>query len=160
MNVKEEIERRRMPCGPVTVAIEGVCRRRLKDKFDTILGKLSEMTDQEYQPQQAPEGHEIVDGKIVSEKQLKEKQHEEKREDLLKTGFMKNEVAAEVARHKEKVMPKKEEKKEPTLDERKKEMLKEAKMKAEVKIKAKEHEKRLEGNSKLLQDTSGKINKR
>jgi hypothetical protein len=57
-------------------------------------------------------------------------------------------------------MPKKEEKKEPTLDERKKEMLKEAKMKAEVKIKAKEHEKRLEGNSKLLQDTSGKINKR
>jgi hypothetical protein len=160
MNVKEEIERRRMPCGPVTVAIEGVCRRRLKDKFDTILGKLSELTDQEYKAPQAPEGHEMVDGKIMSKEQLKEQQHEEKRGDLLKKGIMRNEVAAEVAKHREEVMPKKEEKKEPTLEERKKEMLKEAKMKAEVKIKAKEHEKRLEGNSKLLQDTSGKINKR
>jgi hypothetical protein len=159
MNVKEEIERHRIPCGPVTVAANAVCRRRLKDKFDNILGKLSELTDQEYKAPQAPEGHEMVDGKIMSEGQLKEKQHEEKRGDLLKTGMMKNEVKAELKKHAETLMPK-EEKKEPTLDERKKEMLKEAKMKAEVKIKAKEHEKRLEGNSKLLQDTSGKINKR
>jgi hypothetical protein len=159
MNVKEEIERRRMPCGPVTVAIEGVCRRRLKDKFDTILGKLSELTDQEYKAPQAPEGHEMVDGKITSKEQLKEQQHEEKRGDLLKKGMMKNEVKAELKKHAETLMPK-EEKKEPTLDERKKEMIKEAKMKAEVKVKAKEHETKLMGNSKLLQDTSGKINKR
>jgi hypothetical protein len=159
MNVKEEIERHRIPCGPVTVAAEGVCRRRLKDKFDTILGKLSELTDQEYKAPQAPAGHQMVDGKMVSEEQLKEQKHEEKRGDLLKKGMMKNEVKAELKKHAETLMPK-EEKKEPTLDERKKEMIKEAKIKAEVKVKAKEHEIKLMGNSKLLQDTSGKINKR
>jgi hypothetical protein len=39
-------------------------------------------------------------------------------------------------------------------------MIEEAEMKAEVKVRAKEHETKLMGNSKLLQDTSGKINKR
>jgi hypothetical protein len=159
MNVKEEIERHRIPCGPVTVAADAVCRRRLKDKFDTILGKLSELTDQEYKAPQAPKGHQMVDGKMVSEVQLKEQKHEEKRGDLLKQGMMKNEVKAELKKHADTLMPK-EKKKEPTLDERKKQMIEEAEMKAEVKVKAKEHETKLMGNSKLLQDTSGKINKR
>jgi hypothetical protein len=159
MNVKEELERHRIPCGPVTVDARAVCRRRLKDKFDNILGKLSELTDQEYKAPQAPKGHEMVDGKMVPEQQLKEQKHEEKRGDLLKTGKMKNEVKAELKKHEEMLMPK-EEKKEPTLNERKKQMLDEAKMRAEVKVKAKEHETKLMGNSKLLQDPTGKIKKR
>ena len=73
---------------------------------------------------------------------------------------MRNEVAAEVAKHREEVMPKKEEKKEPTIEEQKKQLLDEGKMRAEVKVKVKEHEKRLEGNSRLLQRKDGKIEKR
>jgi hypothetical protein len=49
---------------------------------------------------------------------------------------------------------------EPTLEERKKDMLSEAKMKAEVKVEGKKHEARLTGNSRLLQRTDGKIEKR
>lgn len=51
-------------------------------------------------------------------------------------------------------------KKKPAVAEKRKAMLDEAKMREEVKVKAKEHGKRLMGNSKLLQDTSGKIEKR
>jgi hypothetical protein len=56
-------------------------------------------------------------------------------------------------------MPK-QKKKEPTPDERREDMLNNAKMKAEVKVAAKEHETKLMGNSKLLQDPTGKINTR
>jgi len=65
-----------------------------------------------------------------------------------------------LSKHKDEVMPKEPEPKKPTLEQRRKEMLDEAKMKAEVKVKAKEHEVRLQGNSKLLQRSDGKIEKR
>jgi len=43
---------------------------------------------------------------------------------------------------------------------KKEKMLQEAKLKAEVKMKSKEYEEKLMGNSKLLQDPTGKIKKR
>ena len=156
MSVSEEIDRRRVPCGPVTVAVEGVCRRRLKDIMDRLLDRLSQETSQEFQPPEAPEGHEIVDGKVVSKDA--DKTPEAKGQKMLEEGLVKNEVKAKLKEHASNLEPEKEPK--PTIDDRRKELLDEGKMKAEVKVKVKEHEKRLMGNSKLLQRMDGKIEKR
>jgi len=115
-----------------------------------------------------PDGYELTeDGKVMNSRHLKEQEKakkeptlEEKRGKMLDEGRMKNEVQAELTKHKEELTPKAPEPKEPTLEERRKELLDEGKMKAEVKVKAKEYEKRLEGNSKLLQRLDGKIEKR
>jgi hypothetical protein len=112
MNTKKEIERHRLPCGPVTVAIDGVCRRRLRDQFDSLLDRLTQETH--------PEGR---DGE------------EEDVENLL-------------------------EEKEETRDEKKKRLIEEGKLRAEVNAKVKQYKEKLMGNSKLLQDPSGKIEKR
>lgn len=152
----------------MSVAAGAVCRRRLRDTFDRLLDKLCEDC---YVPQEEtlPDGYKLTeDGKIMNSKVLKEQQKKkptlgEQRKELLDKGRMKNEVAAEVARHREEIMPKKvqpEKPKEPTLEEKRKAMLAEAKMKEEVRVQAKEHGKRLEGNSKLLQRKDGKIEKR
>ena len=49
---------------------------------------------------------------------------------------------------------------EETDKEKKERLVKEGKLKAEVKKEVQKYEEKLMGNSKLLQDTSGKINKR
>jgi cystathionine beta-lyase/cystathionine gamma-synthase len=49
---------------------------------------------------------------------------------------------------------------EPSRAEKKKQMLADAKDKVEVKVKTKEYEEKLMGNSKLLQDPTGKIKPR
>lgn len=112
MNTKREIERHRLPCGPVTVAIDGVCRRRLRDHFDTLLDRLTQETH--------PEGR------------------DEEEEDL-------DEV---------------DEEKEETRAEKKERLIEEGKLRAEVNAKVKQYKEKLMGNSKLLQDPSGKIKKR
>jgi hypothetical protein len=112
MNTKRESERHRLPCGPVTVAIDGVCRRRLHDHFDALLDRLTQETH--------PEGR------------------DEEAEDL-------SEVEKE---------------KEETRSEKKKRLIEEGKLRAEVNAKVKQYKEKLMGNSKLLQDPSGKIEKR
>jgi hypothetical protein len=97
-----------------------------------------------------------VDGKVVAKGA--DQTPEEKGQKMFEEGMTKNKVKSKLKEHAASLEPKKES--EPTLEDRRKEMLKEAKMKAEVKVKAKEHETKLMGNSKLLQDTTGKINKR
>ena len=156
MNVNTEIERHRLPCGPVTVAADAVCRRRLRDHYDVLLDKLSELTSQEYEAPEAPEGHKIENGKLAPEGA--DQTPEAKGEKMLEEGLVKNTVKAKLKEHAASLEPKKEP--EPTLGEKKKEMVKEAKMKAEVKVAGREHEKKLMGNSKLLQDPSGKITPR
>ena len=47
MNTKKEIERHRLPCGPMTVSIDGVCRRRLRDQFDALLDRITQETHPE-----------------------------------------------------------------------------------------------------------------
>ena len=117
MNPKKEIERRRLPCGPVTIAIEGVCRRRLRDHFDALLDRLTQETN--------PEG---VDKDIL---ELDEQ--------------------VEIPEEKEP---------EETREEQKKRLINEGKLKAEVKVAVEKHKSKLMGNSKMLQDPSGKIQKR
>ena len=145
MNVTEELQRHRITCGPVTVAAGGVCRRRLKDIFDKLLDRLSQETSQEYAPPEAPKDHEIKDGKVIH-----------------KDVIAKNEKAAK-SMQAGKAKARKEREKaaaEPSPEEKKKQMIEDAKTKVEVKVVAKEYEEKLMGNSKLLQDPTGKIKKR
>lgn len=95
MNPKREIERHRLPCGAATIAIDGVCRRRLRDTHDALLDRLTHETH--------PEGHDL------------------KKAQLIKDGKMKVEAKQEIDKYKEKL---------------------------------------LMGNSKLLQDPSGKLPKK
>lgn len=117
MNAKKEIERHRLPCGPMTVSIDGVCRRKLRDSMDALLDRLTQETH--------PEG---VDTEILE---------------------MEEEVE----------IPEPEEPEE-TDDEKKERMIAEGKLKVDVKKAVKSYEEKVMGNSKMLQNTSGKINKR
>ena len=116
MNAKEQIKRHRLPCGPMAVNIEGVCRRRLKDHYDMLLDKLTNETH--------PEG---VDEEILEVDEVE--------------------------------IP--EEKEPEETDEQKKErMIREGKLKVDVKKEVQKYEEKLMGNSKMLQDTSGKLPKK
>jgi len=116
MNAKKEIERHRLPCGPMTVSVDGVCRRRLRDSMDALLDRLTKETHPEGVEEEILE----VDEVEIPEEPEVEETDEEKKERLIKEGKMKAEVKHEVEKHKEKLM----------------------------------------GNSKMLQDPSGKIKKR
>lgn len=117
MNVKKEIERHRLPCGAASIAIDGVCRKQLRDHID---GMLDELTRQVH-----PEG---VDPQIL-----------EMDEDV--------------------IIPQPPQPQE-TDDEKKKRLIKEGKMKAEVKHEVEKYKEKLMGNSKMLQDISGKLPKK
>ena len=145
MNVKEEIARHRVPCGPVTVAANGVCRRRLKDIMDKLLDRLSQETSQEYKPPEAPKDHEIKDGKVIHKDVIK---RNEQSVASMKEGRKKAQKEREKAAA------------QPTAAEQKKQMIDAAKVKVDVKLAAKEYEEKLQGNSKMLQDPTGKIKKR
>ena len=116
-NPKELIKIRKLPCGPVTIGIDGTCRRRLRDNFDALLDKLTQETH--------PEG---ADPEILE---------------------MEEEVE----------IPEPEEPEE-TDEEKKSRLVREGKLKADVKKEVLKYEEKLMGNSKLLQDPTGKIKKR
>lgn len=117
MNPKKLLERHLLPCGPMSVSVEGVCRRRLRDSMDALLDRLTQETH--------PDG---VDTEILE---------------------MEEEVE----------IPEPEEPEE-TDDEKKERMIAEGKLKVDVKKAVKSYEEKVMGNSKMLQNTSGKINKR
>ena len=116
MNTKKEIERHRLPCGPMTVSIDGVCRRRLRDHFDSLLDRLT----QETHPEGVEEEILEVDEVEIPEEKEPEESDKDKKKRLIEEGKLKAEVKHEVEKHKEKLM----------------------------------------GNSKMLQDPAGKIQKR
>lgn len=117
MNPKTEINRHRLPCGPVSVSIDGVCRRKLRDSMDALLDRLTQEIH--------PEG-----------------------------------VDAEILEMEEEVEIPEPEEPEETDAEKKKRLIAEGKLKVDVKKAVKSYEEKVMGNSKLLQDTSGKIQKR
>jgi len=100
MNAKKEIERHRLPCGPMTVSVDGVCRRRLRDSMDALLDRLTKETHPEGVDEEILE----VDEVEIPEETEVEETDEEKKERLIKEGKMKAEVKHEVEKHKEKLM--------------------------------------------------------
>lgn len=148
MNVSEEIKRHRLPCGPMTVKANAVCRRRLKESFDKLLDRLTEEIHPEFVPPEAPKGHEFKDdGSLIHKDKLAKNK---KAGETLRKGKEKKKA------HLEKHSPLDDD----TLKLKKEKMLQEAKLKAEVKLKTREFEEKLQGNSKMLQDITGKIKKR
>jgi hypothetical protein len=148
MNALEEISQHRIPCGPMTVAATGVCRRRLKDSYDQLLDRLTKEIHQEYTPPELPKDHEFdKDGTLIHKDELA------KREKTVKSMQKGKEKAK---KEREKNAPHSPE----ILESKKEKLLQEGMMKADVKKQVKEYEEKLMGNSKMLQDTSGKIKKR
>ena len=100
MNPKKEIERHRLPCGPMSIAIDGVCRRRLRDQFDALLDRLTQETHPEGVEEEILETEEI---EIPEEPEVEESEAE-KKERLIAEGKLKAEVKHEVEKYKEKLM--------------------------------------------------------
>ena len=103
-----------IPCGPMNISADGICRKALRDSHDHLLDRLT----QEINP--AP------DSRFVSEDY-----------DRGPDGSL---------------LPKVED-----SDARRAWMIKEGKLRAEVSQEVRKYKEQLQGNSKLLQDTTGKI---
>jgi hypothetical protein len=148
MNALEEISQHRIPCGPMTVAATGVCRRRLRDSYDQLLDRLAKEIHQEYTPPELPKDHKFDEsGGVVHKEELA------KRDKAVKTKQKEDEKAN---KEREKNAPHSPE----ILEFKKERLLQEGKLKADVKKEVKEYEEKLMGNSKMGQDISGKIKKR
>lgn len=148
MNAREEIERHRVPCGPMTVSVGAVCRRRLKDSFDSLLDRLTEEIHPEFVSPEIPQGHTITeDGKILHKDTVA---LNKKADDARKEGKEK------AKKEREKNAPHSEE----ILQAKRERLIQEGRMKTEVKAGLKQYEEKLQGNSKMLQDITGKIKPR
>ena len=140
MNTKEEIKNHRLPCGAATVSIESVCRRRLRDHFDAMLDRLTEETHPEGRD---PEEEDLNDVELPTEEP--EETEEEMKKRMIREGKMKMDVKKVVKKYEEKIMPKPKPK---------------AKAKTSDHSEPEEDEEDLQGNSRMLQDRTGKIQKR
>jgi hypothetical protein len=117
MKAEELIKKHKIPCGPMSVSVEGVCRRRLRDHLDALLDRLTKETHPEGADRDILEMEEEPD---IPEEQEPEESRDEKKKRLIEEGRLRAEVSKEVGKYKEKLM----------------------------------------GNSKMLQRTDGKIEKR
>jgi hypothetical protein len=142
MNTKEKIKEHLLPCGPVTVSIDAVCRRRLRDHFDALLDRLTQETHPEGRD---PEEEELEDEHEMQE-EAKKKREETERQLENDDRMMDNDIETMLGHE--------------TLEDKKERLIEEGKMKAEVKKAVRDHEEKLMGNSKMLQRTDGKIEKR
>jgi hypothetical protein len=101
----------------MSVGVEGVCRRRLRDHLDALLDRLTKEIHPEGADMEILEMEEEPD---IPEDQEPEETRDEKKKRLVQEGKLRAEVSKEVGKYKEKLM----------------------------------------GNSKMLQNKSGKIPKR
>jgi hypothetical protein len=140
-NPTKEIEQRRLPCGPMSVSIDSVCRRRLRDHFDALFDRLTqEIHPEAFDEEEAADLEEIDPEEFEKARADAEKKLEKDARNLDQS--IEDKLSFE------------------TLEDKKERMIEEGKMKADVKKAIKEYEEQLMGNSKMLQDTSGKIKKR
>lgn len=118
----------------MSVGIDKVCRRRLRDQHDALLDQLTKVTH--------PQGREPDDDEPDG--------YDEVRKQQLRDDEMKRRMEANIDSALD----------EEPLDQKKKRLIEEGRMKAEVKKEVRTYEEKLMGNSKLLQDISGKTKKR
>ena len=100
MNTKKEIERHRLPCGPMTVAVDAICRRRLRDNLDALLDRLTQETHPEGVDSEILEMEEEVE---IPEPEEPEETDDEKKERLISEGKLKADVKKEVQKYEEKL---------------------------------------------------------
>ncbi len=97
MNPKQELEKRRLVCGPVSVSVDGVCRRKLSEKFNQLLDRLTlevhpEGVDPEMEDFESAEGKE------------KEETLAEKKKRMIAEGKMQVDVRKAIREYEEKLM--------------------------------------------------------
>lgn len=116
MKTKDKIESQyRIPCGPMDIAADAVCRRTLKDSMDKLLDRLT----LEVNPQ-------VPTSKLGKDVEVNEEGH------IVKTA-------------------------EESPEDKKQRLIEEGKFRADVQAEIKKYkEETLQGNSKMLQDISGK----
>lgn len=97
----EKIEKGyRIPCGPMDIGADSVCRRSLKDSMDSLLDRLTlETSTPTPQANELPKDLE-VDGKgqIVSRKGESD---EERKDKMIREGKLRAEVQAEIKKYRE-----------------------------------------------------------
>ena len=109
---KKLIEQHKIPCGPMAVSVEGICRRRLRDNMDALLDRITQETHPEGRD---PDDDDVEDDykkmqeeerKLEAEAEAlaKEETIEEKKDRLIEEGRMKAEVKKEVSKYEEKLM--------------------------------------------------------
>jgi len=77
MTPKQALEQRKITCGPMTVSVDGVCRRKLSEKFNVLLDRLTAETHPEYVKPKAPKGYEFDSkGKLVNTAERLKKEKE------------------------------------------------------------------------------------
>ena len=139
---KKLIEDHKIPCGPMTVSVEGVCRRRLRDHFDALLDRLTHETHPEGKDPEADD----VDDEFELQEEASRKREEIERQLENDTKLLDNDIQGVLGHE--------------TLEDKKERMIEEGKMKIDAKKELQKYEEKVMGNSKMLQDTSGKIKKR
>ena len=140
-NPKELIKIHKLPCGPVTIGIDGTCRRRLRDHFDALLDKLTQETHPEGADSEILEMEEEVE---IPEPEEPEETDDERKIRLVREGKLKADVKKMVKKYEEKIMP--TPKAKPKTSNH-----------AEPQFDEEAEEDELEGNSKLLQRQDGKM---
>jgi hypothetical protein len=140
-NPKELIKIHKLPCGPVTIGIDGTCRRRLRDHFDALLDKLTQETHPEGADSEILEMEEEVE---IPEPEKPEETDDEKKSRLVREGKLKADVKKMVKKYEEKIMP--TPKAKPKTSNH-----------AEPQFDEETEGEELEGNSKLLQRQDGKM---
>jgi hypothetical protein len=98
---KDKIEGQyRIPCGPMDIAADAICRRSLRDRFDNLLDRLTvEVNPQQPAPGKLSKELEVSkDGEIVAKK---EETEEDRRKKLIDEGKFRAEVHAEIKKYRE-----------------------------------------------------------
>ena len=103
MKAKELIEKHRIPCAPASINADAVCRRRLRDQFDALLDRLTELTHPSGVDEEILEMEEQVD---LPEGGEQEETEDEIKKRLIREGKMKADVKKVVKKYEDKIMPK------------------------------------------------------
>lgn len=158
MNAAKLLESHKLPCGPMSVSIDGVCRRRLKDHFDSLLDRLTEETRQSGVDEQILE---MEEEPIIPEEPEQEETEEEKREKMLADGKLKIDVKRELAKYEAETAEEPEGRKEEeeTDEEKKKRMIQEGKMQVDVRKVIQKYEDKVTPKPKAEPKPQGKTKK-
>lgn len=158
MKPSKLIETHKLPCGPMSVKISGVCRRRLRDEFDALLDRLTEETHQSGVDEDLLEMEEQVD---LPEEPEQEETEDEKREKMLADGKLKIDVKRELAKYEADTAedPKEKKDEEETDQEKKKRMIQDGKMQVDVRKVVQKYEDKVMPKPKDDPNPKGKTKK-
>jgi hypothetical protein len=82
---QQQLSQHRVPCGPLSVNASGVCRRRLRDNFGTLLDRLCQETGKEQTGPEVPGGHTLMpDGTIMENSYLQAREAKKKAKKMKK----------------------------------------------------------------------------